>query len=171
MLCAVAIAVTAGCAPGDPLGGKIYTATPTDETGEKPSSALSIPSPTASGTASTQSKVQEQERKVTLTKGNTEFSIGLPAGYTEEREITASKIVDVWFKYVTPEMSLTVNGDAVQIPERRSQAKLGLVQGTTHVKYVMKSLSANYQSYSLCIVPSTQSGNVEVTTREKWTAP
>ncbi len=102
---------------------------------------------------------------------NSEFTIGLPPGYTEEREITASKPVDIWFHYITPEMSLMVNGDTVQMPVRKSGSKLGLTQGVTHLKYVLKSLSQNYQSYSLRILPSTQSGDVQVTTKEKWTTP
>ena len=65
-----------------------------------------------------------------------------------------------------------VNGDTVQMSVRKSGAKLGLTQGVTHLKYVLKSLSQNYQSYSLRILPSTQSGgDVQVTTKEKWTTP
>lgn len=167
------LSVSAGCTciPNDPLGGKIYTATPTTETGEKPSTAFTIPNPTATPSAPSQSKTQEQTRYITVNNTNSEFTIGLPPGYTEEREITASKPVDVWFQYITPEMSLTVNGDTVQIPVRRSTSKLGLTQGVTHLKYVLKSLSQTYQSYSLRILPSTQSGDVQVTTKEKWIAP
>jgi hypothetical protein len=171
-LIALVLLTSTGCActPNDPLGGKIYTTSPATDTGETGQpAAITVPQPAA--TTPAQSKVQEVERQITVTRTNSEFTIGLPAGYTEEREISASKPVDIWFQYITPDMSLVVNGDTVQVPERRSMSKLGLVQGVTHLRYVLKNLSANYLSYSLRIMPATQSGDVPVTTREKWTAP
>ena len=106
-----------------------------------------------------------------MTSTNSEFTIGIPSGYTEEREITASGPVDIWFKYLTPDVSLEVNGEQIQIPERRTTARLGLVQSTTRLEYRLKNPSSEYRSYSLMIMPSASGDHVSVVTHEKWTAP
>jgi|GEM_PF-470587 len=138
-----------------------------------PPSTVQLPStgqpPEAAVTS--QPRTQEVTRNITVTAANSEFTIGIPPGYTEEREITASGPVDIWFKYLTPDVSLEVNGEQIQIPERRTTAKLGLVQSTTRLEYRLKNPSSEYRSYSLMIMPVVSGNQVPVVTREKWTAP
>jgi len=99
------------------------------------------------------------------------FSIGLPAGYREERSVTAQKPIDFWFEYITPEMALEVNGRSVEIPVRRSTAKLGYTAGVYNFSYVLRNLSAQPLSYNLHMAPSKAGDAVPAVTREKWIAP
>jgi hypothetical protein len=111
------------------------------------------------------------ERQITITESNSVFSIGLPAGYREERSVTAQKPVDFWFEYLTPEMALEVNGQPVEIPVRRSTAKLGYTTGAYNFSYVLRNLSAQPLSYNLRMTPTKTGDAVPAVTREKWLAP
>jgi len=111
------------------------------------------------------------ERQITITESNSVFSIGLPAGYREERSVTAQKPIDFWFEYITPEMALEVNGRSVEIPVRRSTAKLGYTAGVYNFSYVLRNLSAQPLSYNLHMAPSKAGDAVPAVTREKWIAP
>jgi hypothetical protein len=153
------------CAP-DPLQGgiKVYSGNKGEEQ-EQPSQALPPPvSPIAP-------PVDTTERQVTVTDANSVFSIGLPPGYREERRVSAQKPVDFWFEYLTPEMSLTVNGAAVEIPVRRGTGKTGFTSNVMDFSYVIVNQSNQYLSYNLRIVPSKPGESVPVVTRETWTAP
>lgn len=111
------------------------------------------------------------ERQITITESNSVFSIGLPAGYREERSVTAQKPVDFWFEYLTPDMALEINGQPVEIPLRRSTAKLGYTAGVTNFSYVLRNLSAQPLSYNLRMTPTKTGDAVQAVTREKWIAP
>jgi len=111
------------------------------------------------------------ERQITITESNSVFSIGLPAGYREERSVTAQKPVDFWFEYLTPDMALEVNGQPVEIPVRRGTAKLGYTTSVYNFSYVLRSLSAQPLSYNLRITPAKTGDSVPAVTREKWIAP
>jgi hypothetical protein len=111
------------------------------------------------------------ERHETVTEANSVFSIGLPPGYREERQVSAQKPVDFWFEYLTPDMSLTLNGVAVEIPIRGGAGKIGFTSNVTGFSYVLKNLSGQYLSYNLRIVPSNPGESVPMVTRETWTAP
>jgi hypothetical protein len=111
------------------------------------------------------------ERQITITESNSIFSIGLPAGYREERSVTAQKPIDFWFEYLTPEMALEVNGQPVEVPVRRSTAKLGYTTSVYNFSYVLRNLSTQPLSYNLRMVPSNAGDSVPAVTREKWIAP
>jgi len=111
------------------------------------------------------------ERQITITESNSVFSIGLPAGYREERSVTAQKPIDFWFEYLTPEMALEVNGQPVEIPVRRSTAKLDYTANVYNFSYVLRNLSAQPLSYNLHMAPSKAGDSVQAVTREKWSAP
>ena len=153
------------CTP-DPLQGgvKLYSG---DKGGEEDQLPQVTPPPAATQTPA----VDTKERHETVTEANSVFSIGLPPGYREERQVNAQKPVDFWFEYLTPEMSLTVNGASVEIPVRRGTDKVGFTSGVTSFSYVMKNLSAEYLSYNLHIVPSIPGEAVPMVTWETWTAP
>ena len=111
------------------------------------------------------------ERQITITESNSVFSIGLPAGYREERSVTAHKPIDFWFEYLTPEMALEVNGQTVEIPVRRGTAKLGYTANVYNFSYVLRNLSAQPLSYNLRMTPTKTGDSVPAVTREKWIAP
>ena len=111
------------------------------------------------------------ERQITITESNSVFSIGLPAGYREERSVTAQKPIDFWFEYLTPEMALEVNGQPVEIPVRKSTAQLGYTTNVYNFSYVLRNLSAQTLSYNLRITPAKTGDAVPAVTREKWIAP
>lgn len=154
------------CTPNDPLQGNLKVFPGNADEGAAQPSAPAVQQPAVS----TAPPTQETTRQVTVTEANSYFSIGIPAGYTEERWITAARPIDIWFEYLTPDMTLEVNGTQVQIPIRRTTAKTGYFPGVTQVKYVMKNTSAQYLSYNLRMLP-VNIDQVSVTTREKWTAP
>jgi hypothetical protein len=163
----IIIILTSGCqaCTPDPLQGgiKVYSG---DKGGEQEQpSQLPAPATPPAPVADT------TERHETVTDANSVFSIGLPPGYREERQVNAQKPVDFWFEYLTPDMSLTVNGVPVEIPVRRGTGKVGFTSGVTGFSYVMKNLSGQYLSYNLRIVPSTPGEAVPMVTRETWTAP
>ncbi len=112
-----------------------------------------------------------KERQVTITESNSVFSIGLPAGYREERSVTAQKPIDFWFEYLTTEMALEVNGQPVEIPVRRTTAKVGYTTNVYNFSYVLTNLSAQPLSYNLHMAPSKTGDSVPAVTREKWIAP
>jgi len=169
LLAAVVIMVLAtgcqACSP-DPLQGgiKVYSG---DKGGEVEQPSV-VPTPVTPPPAN---PVDTTERQATVTDANSVFSIGVPPGYREERQVNAQKPVDFWFEYLTPDMSLTVNGVPVEIPVRRGTGKVGFTSGVTGFSYVMKNLSGQYLSYNLRIVPSTPGDTVPMVTRETWTAP
>ena len=162
------MALASGCrsCTTDPLQGgiKLYSG---DKVGEEGQLPQAVPPPAASQTPA----VDTKERHETVTEVNSVFSIGVPPGYREERQVSAQKPVDFWFEYLTPDMSLTVNGVPVEIPVRRGTGKVGFTSGVTGFSYVMKNLSTQYLSYNLRIVPSKPGEAAPMVTRETWTAP
>ena len=111
------------------------------------------------------------ERQITVTDSNSVFSIGLPAGYREERSVMAHKPLDFWLEYLTPDMALEVNGQTVEIPIRRSTAKIGYTSNVYYFNYVLVNLSAQPLSYNLRMAPSKAGDSVPAVTREKWISP
>ena len=150
----------------NPLQGdiKVYSGSKGEEQQQAQPAAplVSQPPPQTSST---------MERQITITESNSVFSIGLPAGYREERSVTAQKPIDFWFEYLTPEMALEVNGQPVEIPVRRSTAKLGYTTNVYNFSYVLRNLSAQPLSYNLHMAPSKAGNSAPAVTREKWSAP
>lgn len=159
------LALAAACsAPDDPLKGNLKVFPGGAGKGEQPPAAppASPPAPPAAGPV---------ERSMVITESNSVFSIGLPPGYREERQVTAEKPVDFWFEYVSPDVALQVNGASVEIPMRRTGARPGYTAGVTGFSYVMVNQTSQAVSYNLRIVPSRQGDQVPARTIEKWTAP
>jgi hypothetical protein len=152
------------CAP-NPLQGevKIYSGNKGVDEEQHPQAPLSS-QPASPPT-------QTMERHETVSDANSVFSIGVPPGYQEERQVTAQKPVNFWFEYLTPDMSLTLNGVPVNITAQYGAGKTAFTSGVTVFSYVMKNTSANYLSYNLRIVPSVPGTSVPMVTRETWTAP
>lgn len=150
----------------DPLQGgiKTYSGSKGEEQQQAQPPAPSAGQPTAQYNSTT-------ERQITITESNSVFSIGLPAGYREERSVTAQKPIDFWFEYLTSEMALEVNGHPVEIPVRRSTAKVGYTANVYNFSYVLRNLSAQPLSYNLHMAPSRAGDAVPAVTREKWIAP
>jgi len=167
---ATAVITVAGCcAPADPLKGKIITTSPTPSKIDQSQQETYTPPP-----ATSQPSVQQpetNERTLTVTESNSVFSIGLPAYYTEERQVFAQKPIDFWFEYLTPDFSLQVNGSYVEIPSRRSSARVGYTTGVTSFSYTLKNTTAQPLSYNLHMAPSKAGDSVPVVTKEKWIAP
>lgn len=152
------------CAP-DPLQGgiKVYSGDMAEEPGQQ--TQIPPPQPTP------QPATQTNERHETVTDTNSVFSIGVPPGYKEERRVTAQKPVDFWFEYLTPGMSLTLNGVPVEITAHYGAGKTAFTSGVMSFSYVMKNNSTQYLSYNLRVVPSTPGTSVPMVTKETWTAP
>lgn len=166
VIVALAIPLVSGCfPPEDPLHGnlKVYPGS-SEESVQSPASPPQSNSPLGQTPAPT-------ERHIVITESNSVFSIGLPAGYKEERTVITEKPVDFWFEYLSADMSLEVNGAKVEIPTRRTSAKPGYTTAVTSFSYVMVNLSSQPLSYNLRITPSTQGDQVPARTTEKWTAP
>ncbi|MCX6004804.1 MAG: hypothetical protein NT082_03945 [Chloroflexi bacterium] len=162
---AALIFMVACCAnPANPLQGGIKVYPPPSPDNQQVETA---PAPSAAPTGQVPSTT---ERNVTVTASNSIFSIGLPPGYKEERQVTAQKPIDFWFEYLTADMSLEVNGVPVEIPLRRTD-KTGYTASVTGFNYVMKNNSAQTLSYNLHMIPSKQGDSVQVVTKEKWIAP
>lgn len=149
--------------PPDPLKGNIKVYPPQSPDQQQPPV-------TPPATPPMTSQLQTTERHITVTANNSIFSIGLPPGYCEEREVSAQKPIDFWFEYLTPDMSLEVNGNLIEIPIRRTD-KVGYTTNVTTFKYVLKNNSVQYRSYNLHMLPSKQGDSIPVVTREKWIAP
>ena len=162
------ILLLSGCAPFscNPLQGniKVYSGSKGEEQQQtQPADPFATQPP-----AQANSTV---ERQIMVTDSNSVFSIGLPAGYREERSVTAQKPLDFWFEYLTPDMALEVNGQTVEIPVRRTNAKLGYTSNVYHFSYVLVNLSAQPLSYNLRMAPSKAGDSVPAVTREKWISP
>ncbi len=111
-------------------------------------------------------------RQVTITAANSVFSIGMPPGYTEERQVNAQKPIDFWFEYLPSDnVSLDINGIAVQIPAPQSSARLGYTSNVTSFSYVIKNSSSQAISYNLHMVPSKVGDSIPAVTSETWIAP
>ena len=111
------------------------------------------------------------ERHITITESNSVFSIGIPKGYREERQVIAEKPIDYWFEYIGENVTLTVNGNAVEVPVRRTTSKLGYTSSVTSFSYIIYNYSSAATSYNLRMTPSKAGDSVPAVTREKWVAP
>jgi hypothetical protein len=154
----------------NPLSGdiKVFSGTGKGET-QSPADTISNPNATPAQTA--QSKTETNERKITITDSNSVFSIGVPKGYKEERQVTAEKPIDFWFEYIGENVTLTVDGNILEVPVRRTTAKLGYKSGVTSFNYSILNSSSAATSYNLRMTPSKAGDSVPAVTREKWTAP
>lgn len=164
--------VLAGCfaCSSNPLTGdiKVYSG---GGKGEEQIPANTIPGPTTTPAQTTQSKTETNERKITITDSNSVFSIGVPKGYKEERSVTAEKPIDFWFEYIGENVTLTVDGNILEVPIRRTTAKLGYKTGVTSFSYSVFNSSSAATSYNLRMTPSKAGDSVPAVTREKWIAP
>ena len=98
---------------------------------------------------------------------NNVFSIGLPPGYQERREIKAEKRVDIWFEYLPQEIELEVDG--VKVPHSdRWEFKINYVSGVKGFNYTSRNTSSRFQSYNLHIIPTKQGEAVNVMVKEWW---
>ncbi len=164
MLLLISLITTFAC---NPLQGdiKVYSG---DKGGEQKTTPPSAPSLTQSPVPPN----NPTERQLTVTAANSVFSIGMPAGYTEERQVTAQKPIDFWLEYLPSDnVTLQINGVDVQIPDRWSNARIGYTSSVTSFGYVIKNSSTQAISYNLHMVPSKAGDSVPVVTKEKWSAP
>jgi hypothetical protein len=120
-----------------------------------------IPSPSADSTN------DYNERSIVVDEHNNVFSIGIPAGYEEKREIEAQKPVDIWFEYLPQEIELEVDGIKVE-RSGRWEFKIHYSSSVTKLSYSAKNTSSEYLSYNLHIVPSTQGEAISVVVKEWW---
>lgn len=157
-----------GCATAgnDPLQGKIYTYS---GTGKGEEAQQPVTTPTATQPALQQNETTE--RHITITESNSVFSIGVPKGYREERQVTAEKPVDFWFEYISQGIVLNVDGTNIEIPERRTTSKIGYKSSVTSFNYTLYNPTSEYISYNLRMTPSKAGDSVPAMTREKWVAP
>jgi hypothetical protein len=156
-----------GCSvfPNDPLQGNLKVFPGNSDEGFQPPSSPPVASPPSVQVST------PTERSIVITESNSVFSIGIPAGYKEERQVFAEKPVDYWFEYVSPETTLQINGIKVEVPIRRTGARLGYTAGVTSFSYVMVNPTSQMVSYNLRITPSKKGEQVPASTIEKWTAP
>ena len=158
----------AGCRAPDPLQGGVQVYSGDKAEQEYPQTPVPQPAPQPAP----QSSIQTKERHETVTDANSVFSIGAPSvGYTEERWVTTQQPVNFWFEYLTPDMSLTLNGVPVEITTHYGAGKTAFTSGVTSFSYVMKYTSTQQLSYNLRIVPSIPGTSVPMVTRETWIAP
>jgi len=139
--------------------------------GEEQIPSNTIPVPNTTPAQTTQSKIETNERTITITDSNSVFSIGVPKGYKEERSVTAEKPIDFWFEYIGENVILTVDGNVVEVPVRRTTAKLGYKSSVTSFSYSVFNSSSAATSYNLMMIPSKAGDSVPAITREKWIAP
>ena len=149
----------------DPLHGNFKVYPGSTEEGQPASNIVTPPAVTPSTTSDT------TERQITITESNSVFSIGVPKGYREERQVTAEKPIDFWFEYLGENVTLTVNGNAVEVPVMRTTTKLGYTSSVTSFSYTIYNYSSAAISYNLRMTPSKAGDSVPAVTREKWTAP
>jgi hypothetical protein len=149
----------------DPLHGNLKVYPGNNEEGQPPSNTYTAPAVTPS------TKSETTERQITITESNSVFSIGIPKGYREERQVTAEKPIDFWFEYLGENVTLTINGNAVEVPVRRTTAKLGYTSSVTSFSYTIYNYSSAATSYNLRMTPSKAGDSVPAVTREKWIAP
>jgi hypothetical protein len=167
IICALLLLVLITALACNPLQGdiKVYSG---DKGGEQKTTPPSAPS-------LTQSPAQPNnptERQVTVTSANSVFSIGMPAGYTEERQVTAQKPIDFWLEYLPSDnVTLQINGVDMQIPARWSNTRIGYTSSVTSFNYVIKNSSTQSISYNLHMMPSKAGDSVPLVTKEKWSAP
>jgi hypothetical protein len=165
MLTAIVLIAGFAC---NPLQGKIQVYSGP----EKPGGQEITPPPTSPLTQSPVQPNNPTERQVTITAASSVFSIGMPPGYTEERQVTAQKPIDFWFEYLPSDnVSLEINGVDVQIPAPQSSARLGYTSSVTSFSYVIKNSSLQAISYNLHMVPSNAGDSIPAVTQETWIAP
>ncbi|MCX6006476.1 MAG: hypothetical protein NTZ34_04345 [Chloroflexi bacterium] len=160
----IAVSMLAGCVAScnDPLHGNFKVYPGTVEEGQPPSNTYTAPAVAPSDTT---------ERHITITESNSVFSIGVPKGYREERQVTAEKPIDYWFEYIGENVTLTVNGNDLEVPVRRTTTKLGYTSSVTSFSYTIYNYSSAATSYNLRMTPSKAGDSVPAVTREKWIAP
>ena len=149
----------------DPLHGNFHVYPGNTEGGQPPSTTYTAPSVAPSTTSDT------TERHIIITESNSVFSIGMPKGYREERQVTAEKPIDFWFEYIGENITLTVDGNTVDVPARRTSSKLGYKSSVTSFSYTIYNYSSAATSYNLRMTPSKAGDSVPAVTREKWVAP
>ncbi len=163
----IAALVLTGCAASsnDPLHGNLKVYPGSVDEGQPPSNTNTAPAVAPSAKSDT------TERHITITESNSVFSIGVPKGYHEERQVTADKPINYWFEYIGENVTLTVNGNAVEVPVRRTTTKLGYTSSVTSFSYTIYNYSSAATSYNLRMTPSKAGDSVPAVTREKWIAP
>jgi hypothetical protein len=162
-----AASMLTGCVPScnDPLHGNLKVYPGNTGEGQLPSTTYTAPAVTPSA------KTDTVERHITITESNSVFSIGIPKGYREERTVTAEKPIDFWFEYIGENITLTVNGNTVEVPVRRTTTKLGYKSSVTSFSYTINNFSSAATSYNLRMTPTKAGDSVPAVTREKWIAP
>jgi hypothetical protein len=123
--------------------------------------------PPSSSTAD--STNEYNERSIVVDDHNNVFPIGIPAGYTEKREIKAEKPVDIWFEYLPQEVELEVDGEKVQRSSDRWEFKINYISGVTEFNYIARNTSSQYLSYNLYITPAQHGASIAVVVKEWWT--
>jgi hypothetical protein len=107
-------------------------------------------------------------RNIVVDRNNSIFSIGIPAGQSEETEVTAEKPIDFWFEYLPAEASLEVNGEKIQRDPFHWETKVSYTTAVTDFEYRIDNTTGNYISYNLHLVPSASGETVPVVIRQRW---
>jgi hypothetical protein len=107
-------------------------------------------------------------RNIVVDGRNNIFSIGIPAGQTEETEVAAEKPVDFWFEYLPAEVKLEVNGEEIQRDPFHWETKLKYTTSVTKFEYRVFNTTGQYISYNLYLVPSANDEAVPVIVRQRW---
>ncbi len=166
MVALTAVMLQPGCSP-NPLPGGIKSYSGVEKGQEEP-----VPSAPPPASPAPAQQDNTNERHIVVTQANSVFSIGVPAGYREERQVAAEKPVNFWFEYLTPDVTLEINGAAVEIPASSYRnPKLGYTAGVMSFSYVIKNPTTQPISYNLHMEPAVAGQSVPAVTREKWVAP
>jgi hypothetical protein len=107
-------------------------------------------------------------RNIVVDQQNSIFSIGIPAGQSEETNVTAQEPIDFWFEYLPAETKLEVNGVEVQRDPFHWETKIGYTTSVTKFEYKISNTTGNYVSYNLHLVPSAAGESVPVVVRQRW---
>jgi hypothetical protein len=107
-------------------------------------------------------------RNIVVDERNSIFSIGIPAGYREQTEVTAQKPIDFWFEYLLADAKLEVNGVEVQRDPFRWETKIKYTTSTFKFEYQITNKTGNSISYNLHLVPTVPGQSVPVVVRQRW---
>ena len=145
---------------------KIYTYPPSDPSANQPSTNVPANTPPTIFQSPELSK-DFVERTIVVDNRNNTFSIGVPPGTTEEREIVAQKAMDFWFEYVPDDLKLVVDGNPVE-RSGHWESKISYKTGVNSFKYTASNPTAQYFSYNLNLIPNKAGESVPVKIRERW---
>lgn len=141
----------------------IYTfAPPNNQPGYSPQ----LNPPISSLPSSTDTGEEYIERNIVIDDRNNIFSIGIPAGYRENTEVTAQSPIDFWFEYLPAEAKLIVDGIEVQRNPFIWETKIRYTGAVTSFKYEIST--GTYIAYNLHLLPAAAGAQIPVIVRQRW---